>query len=170
MSTVSGVPGKQEGNATPQQAALITSPPPAYDDNLPIMGDPPRDYAPPMKAGGANGGPRITPIRQLRRVEGPEPDWVKCPICKKTTTIRRVSEPSDEAKCLALCCCSLGTIALFRPSLSVNSPNLYEKIDIHCCACGKHFATIPPVGEVEMVRLSERPPLPPAMYSRSGER
>ncbi|TGJ88302.1 hypothetical protein E0Z10_g475 [Xylaria hypoxylon] len=158
MSAVSGVPGKQEAAATPQQAAPVAKPPPAYHDDLPIMSNPPRDYAPPVKTEGINSSPKITPLRQLRKEEGPEPDWVKCPFCKKITTIRRVSEPSDEAKCLAVCCCTLGVIVSFLPS----SSDLLEKIDIHCGSCEKHIATIPPDGEVEMVRLSERPPLPSA--------
>ncbi|RWA14464.1 hypothetical protein EKO27_g659 [Xylaria grammica] len=107
------------GAAAPQQAAPTTTPAPVYHDDLPIMREPPPTYAPPVKGEGINKSQRITPLRQLRKEEGPEPDWVKCPLCNKVTTIRRVSEPSDEAN-------------------------------------------IPPDGEVEIVRVSNRPPLPTA--------
>ncbi|KAI1132717.1 hypothetical protein F5Y10DRAFT_230619 [Nemania abortiva] len=141
MSTVSGAPAKQDV-------------PLAKHDDIPIMSAPPKDYAPPVKNEGAR---NITPLRRLQREQGPEPEWVNCPYCKKTTTIRRVSEPSDEAKCLILCCCTLGIITLLLPSMS----KWFKNIDIHCSSCDKHLATIVPDGEVQIVRVPNRQqPLP----------
>ncbi|KAI0400162.1 hypothetical protein F4802DRAFT_586104 [Xylaria palmicola] len=134
-----------------------------YSSDVPVMSDPPRAYAPPVRNEGGvssssnsnNNRGRITPLRQLRREPGPEPEWVSCPFCKKTTTIRRVSEPSDEYKCLTLCC------AANISRLFVSNPDdLYVNIDIHCTSCDRHIATVPPDGVVQSVRVSERPPLP----------
>ncbi|KAI0877718.1 hypothetical protein GGS24DRAFT_497648 [Hypoxylon argillaceum] len=121
------------------------------------MSVPPRDYAPVVKDDGVNGARKTTPIRRLQREQGPEPEWVKCPFCKNTTTVRRVSEPSDEAKCLTLCCCALGIFRLFLPSGS----KWFENIDIHCTSCDRHLATVPPDGEIQIVRVPDRqlPPL-----------
>lgn len=145
---------------------------------MPTMSVPPRDYAPAVKDDGVNGARKTTPIRRLQREQGPEPEWVKCPFCKNTTTVRRVSEPSDEAKyartslphnrmrdtmlilptrCLTLCCCALGIFRLFLPSGS----KWFENIDIHCTSCDRHLATVPPDGEIQIVRVPDRqlPPL-----------
>ncbi|KAI0422598.1 hypothetical protein F5X98DRAFT_99909 [Xylaria grammica] len=146
------------GATAPQQAAPTTTPAPVHHDDLPIMREPPPTYAPPVKGEGINKSQRITPLRQLRKEEGPEPDWVKCPLCNKVTTIRRVSEPSDEAKCLTVCCCFTGLLLFLSPGAG----DLFEKVDVHCCSCEKHIASIPPDGEVEIVRVSNRPPLPTA--------
>ncbi|KAI1421865.1 hypothetical protein F5Y12DRAFT_664077 [Xylaria sp. FL1777] len=140
-----------------QQSTPVTVPPPVHND-MPIMSDLPPPYSPPVQGEGINGRRRITPLRQLKKEEGPEPEWIKCPLCKKETTIRRVSEPSDEAKCFAICCCVPGIFLFFLPGLA----NWLERIDIHCGSCGKHIATVPPDGEVEIVRASNRPPLPSA--------
>ncbi|KAI0976623.1 hypothetical protein F4678DRAFT_413951 [Xylaria arbuscula] len=122
------------------------------------MIEPPPSYAPPVKDEGVSSHRRITPLRKLQKQASPEPEWVNCQFCKKQSTIRRVSEPSDEAKCITVCCCSLGIFISFLPSAA----NWLEKIDVHCASCGKHIASIPPDGEVEIVRVSERPQLPSA--------
>ncbi|KAJ8126315.1 hypothetical protein O1611_g7324 [Lasiodiplodia mahajangana] len=138
MAAVSETPAKQD--LPPQK------------DDMPIMSTPPKDYAPPVKDEG--GARKITPLRKLQREQqGPEPEWVKCQFCKKATTIRRVSEPSDEAKCLTLCCCVFGVFSLFLPFQS----KWFENIDIHCASCDKHLATIVPDGEVQIVRVPNRP-------------
>ncbi|KAI0454836.1 hypothetical protein F5B21DRAFT_221622 [Xylaria acuta] len=154
---MSAVTEKQEG-ATAQQAALATHP-----NNPPAMGAPPKDYAPPVKKNeGSDEGiivpRRITPLRQIQREAGPEPEWISCPLCKQTTTIRRVAEPSDEAKCCIACCGILGLILRCLPG----SGEWWENIDIHCASCDRHIATIPPDEEIQLVRLSNRPPLPTA--------
>ncbi|KAI0109114.1 hypothetical protein GGR51DRAFT_512788 [Nemania sp. FL0031] len=134
-------------NETPAQQDL----PSPQKDDMPIMSAPPKDYAPPVKDEGAR---KITPLRKLQREQqGPEPEWVKCQFCKQTTTIRRVSEPSDEAKCLTLCCCAFGVFRLFLPIQS----KWFENIDIHCALCDKHLATVVPDGEVQIVRVPDRP-------------
>ncbi|KAI1739252.1 hypothetical protein F4680DRAFT_151884 [Xylaria scruposa] len=141
---------EMQDRSAAQQAALV-----AHPSNPPAMSVPPEDYAPPPYDEATRPRRRITPLSQLRREAGPEPEWVNCPFCRQTTTIRRVSEPSDEAKCCFLCC---GLPGLF--TCLPGKGDWWENIDIHCTSCDKHIATIPPDEEIQLVRVSERPPLP----------
>ncbi|KAI1752825.1 hypothetical protein F4782DRAFT_530312 [Xylaria castorea] len=153
---------EKQDRATPQQAAPVTHP-----SDPPIMSAPHKDYAPPVQTEGneATIPRRITPLRQLRREAGPEPEWVNCPFCKQTTTIRRVAEPSDEAKCCLVCCGLLGLLFTCLPEKG----EWWENIDVHCTSCDKHIATIPPDGEIQLVRVSERPPLPTATTQKKNQ-
>ncbi|KAI0187117.1 hypothetical protein EV127DRAFT_483691 [Xylaria flabelliformis] len=148
MTTISE---KQDVSAA-QQAAPVTHP-----SHPPAMSAPPvyNETATPR---------RITPLRQLQREAGPEPEWVNCPFCKQTTTIRRVSEPSDEAKCCLVCCGFLGLLFTCLPGKG----EWWENIDIHCTSCDKHIATIPPDEEIQLVRVSDRPPLPTQKKQQQG--
>ncbi|KAH8166202.1 hypothetical protein CIB48_g2053 [Xylaria polymorpha] len=148
---MSAVNKKQDGAAVQQPAPVV-----AHPNNLPVMSAQPKDYAPLVRVDEGAIPRRITPIRQLRREGGLEPEWVDCPFCKQTTTIRRVAEPSDEAKCCLLCCGLPGLIFLCIP----RSGEWCENIDIHCASCDKHIATITPDDEIKLARVSNRPPLP----------
>ncbi|GAP84353.2 hypothetical protein SAMD00023353_0701710 [Rosellinia necatrix] len=131
----------------------------AHHDDLPIMSAPP-DYASAAQdGGGPNQAAKITPLRELRAKPGPEPEWVECPFCKETSTVRRVSEPSDEAKCLSICCCGLGIVWFFVFGLLLN-------VDIHCASCDKHLVTIAPDDEVQIVRVPNQR-VPPSMSTTS---
>ncbi|KAI0443245.1 hypothetical protein F4803DRAFT_550345 [Xylaria telfairii] len=142
---------KKQDEATVQQPAPV-----AHPSNPPAMSAQPKDYPPPVRIDEGAIPRRITPLRQLQRTANPEPEWVSCPFCKQTTTIRRVAEPSDEAKCCLLCCGLLGLILLCVP----RSGEWCENIDIHCASCDKHIATISPDDEIKLARVSNRPPLP----------
>ncbi|KAI0543665.1 hypothetical protein F4679DRAFT_590253 [Xylaria curta] len=142
---------EMQDGAAAQQAAPV-----AHPSNLPTMSAPPEDYAPPTYDEATMPRRRITPLRRLRREAGSEPEWVNCPFCRQTTTIRRVSEPSDEAKCCLVCCGLPGLLFTCLPGKG----DWWENIDIHCTSCDKHIATISPDEEIELARVSNRPPLP----------
>ncbi|RYC55152.1 hypothetical protein CHU98_g11061 [Xylaria longipes] len=64
--------------------------------------------------------------------------------------------PVTRAKCCIVCCGLLGFIIRCLPGLG----EWWGNIDIHCASCDKHIATIPPDEEIQLVRVSNRPPLP----------
>ncbi|KAI0474749.1 hypothetical protein F4859DRAFT_78256 [Xylaria cf. heliscus] len=157
---MSAVSQKQDGITAQQAAAQVT-----YTNNPPTMSAPPKAYAAPVMKVDFDDDAiqrRVTPVRQLRREPGFEPEWVNCPFCKQMTTVRRVAEPSDEAKCCIVCCGLVGFLLLCFP----RAGEWLENIDIHCGSCDRHIATISPDDEVKLARVSNRPPLPAAMTTQ----
>jgi hypothetical protein len=61
-------------------------------------------------------------------------------------------------RCLTLCCCALVVFCLLLPHRS----KWFENIDIHCSSCDRHLATVPPDGEIQIVRVPNRQ-LPPSL-------
>ncbi|KAI0198300.1 hypothetical protein F4808DRAFT_436515 [Astrocystis sublimbata] len=139
--------------------------------NVPSMNPPPPyDQAQGQGQGTSTSNPQgprtLTPLRDLKRSQpGPSPEYIKCPSCKRVTTIRRQTEPSDEAKFCLVCCGCLSCLTLGCCGSAGDEggeQSWLEKIDMHCAACDKHLATFNPGEEIQVEKIATNQPMGPA--------